>query len=74
MGKILPRAAEISQSRISVIYLALTVLCGLTYAALGMPAFDAVMHAMTTVATGGFSSHDASFADYQGPRCRIRGR
>ena len=36
MGKILPRAAEIA-SRISVIYLALTVICGLSYAALGMP-------------------------------------
>ncbi|MEM9757535.1 MAG: potassium transporter TrkG, partial [Pseudomonadota bacterium] len=66
MGKILPRAAEIA-SRISVIYLALTVLCGLTYAALGMPNFDAIMHAMTTVATGGFSSHDESFRLYQGP-------
>jgi len=66
MGKILPRAAEIA-SRISVIYLVLTVVCGLSYAALGMPGFDAMMHAMTTISTGGFSSHDASFAGYQGP-------
>ncbi|MEM1273720.1 MAG: TrkH family potassium uptake protein [Pseudomonadota bacterium] len=66
MGKILPRAAEIA-SRISVIYLALTVLCGISYASLGMPTFDAVMHAMTTISTGGFSSHDASFNIYQGP-------
>jgi hypothetical protein len=54
MGKILPRATEIA-ARISVIYLALTVVCGLTYGALGMPAFDALMHALTTISTGGFS-------------------
>ncbi|MEM9320991.1 MAG: TrkH family potassium uptake protein [Pseudomonadota bacterium] len=66
MGKILPRAAEIA-SRISVIYIALTVLCGISYAALGMPTFDAVMHAMTTISTGGFSNHDDSFGIYKGP-------
>jgi trk system potassium uptake protein TrkH len=66
MGKILPRATEIA-ARISVIYLALTVVCALTYGALGMPAFDALMHALTTISTGGFSSRDASFGTYQGP-------
>jgi trk system potassium uptake protein TrkH len=54
MGKILPRATEIA-ARISVIYLALTIVCGLTYGALGMPGFDALMHALTTISTGGFS-------------------
>jgi len=66
MGKILPRAGEIA-SRISVIYLGLTILCAFSYAALGMGAFDATMHALTTVSTGGFSSRDASFGDFQGP-------
>ena len=66
MGKILPRAAEIA-SRISVIYLVLTVICALSYAALGMTPFDASLHAMTTISTGGFSSHDESFGLYQGP-------
>ncbi|MBF9044789.1 potassium transporter TrkH [Rhodobacterales bacterium HKCCE4037] len=66
MGKILPRAGEIA-SRITVIYLALTVLCALTYAALGMAPFDALMHALTTVSTGGFSNYDASFGTFQGP-------
>jgi trk system potassium uptake protein TrkH len=47
MGKILPRATEIA-ARISVIYLGLTIACGLTYAALGMPGFDALVHALTT--------------------------
>ncbi len=66
MGKILPRAAEIA-SRISVIYLTLTAACGLTYLALGMPAFDALVHSLTTVSTGGFSTRDASFGAFQGP-------
>ena len=63
MGKILPRATEIA-SRIAVIYVALTAVCALVYGALGMVAFDAVVHAMTTIATGGFSTYDASFATF----------
>ncbi len=66
MGKILPRATEIA-ARISVIYIGLTVVCGLAYAALGMPSFDALIHALTTISTGGFSNHDASFGIHQGP-------
>ena len=66
MGKILPRAGEIAQ-QISVIYLGLTVICSLTYVALGMPTFEAIVHSMTTVSTGGFSTSDASFGAFQGP-------
>ena len=51
-GKILPRATEIS-SRISVIYLGLTLACAFAYLGPGMNAFDATVHAMTTIATGG---------------------
>lgn len=47
------------------IYVALTGLCALAYAAVGMTIFDAVNHAMTTIATGGFSTHDASFGYFQ---------
>ena len=65
-GKVLPRAGEIA-SRISIVYLILTVLCGLAYVAFGMTFFDAVNHAMTTIATGGFSTHDQSFVVFQGP-------
>ncbi|WP_371228761.1 TrkH family potassium uptake protein [Roseovarius sp. 2305UL8-3] len=64
-GKILPRATEIS-SRISVIYLALTLLCVLCYVLSGMDPFDATVHAMTTVATGGFANYDASFGAFGG--------
>ncbi|WP_058239755.1 TrkH family potassium uptake protein [Shimia marina] len=62
-GKILPRATEIS-SRISVIYVSLTVACALAYVITGMAAFDAVVHAMTTIATGGFANYDASFGAF----------
>lgn len=64
-GKVLPRAAEIA-SRISVVYLALTLMCGFSYLAVGMGFFDALNHAMTTIATGGFSTHNDSFAFFQG--------
>ena len=62
-GKILPRAGEIA-SRISGIYLGLTMLCAFAYFMSGMGAFDAAVHAMTTIATGGFANYDASFASF----------
>lgn len=62
-GKILPRATEIA-SRISVIYVALTMACALSYVATGMDAFDGTVHAMTTIATGGFANYDASFGAF----------
>ena len=65
-GKILPRAGQIA-SQISVIYLWLTITCVLSYLALGMNAFDATVHALTTISTGGFSNYDASFATFSGP-------
>ncbi|MEL6700779.1 MAG: TrkH family potassium uptake protein, partial [Pseudomonadota bacterium] len=65
LGKILPRATEIAR-QISVIYLALTVACAFAYGAVGMDAFNAVMHALTTVSTGGFSTSDASFGAFAG--------
>ncbi|MEM6636588.1 MAG: TrkH family potassium uptake protein [Pseudomonadota bacterium] len=61
LGKILPRASQIAQ-QISVIYVGLTGICAIAYAICGMSAFDAIVHAMTTVATGGFANYDESFA------------
>ncbi len=49
------------------VYLVLTLACALTYFFLGMSGFDAVTHAMTTLSTGGFSTHDASFAYFKNP-------
>lgn len=65
MGKILPRATQIA-GQISTIYLALTLVCMVTYLALGLNLFDAVVHALTTVSTGGFSNYDASFGTFSG--------
>lgn len=66
MGKILPRATEISAS-ISTIYIAITIACAASYYSVGMDFFDATVHALTTVSTGGFSNYDASFGAFQGP-------
>lgn len=46
------------------IYIGLTLACAILYAIFGMSGFDAVNHAMTTIATGGFSTHDASFGAF----------
>lgn len=46
---------------LAAIYVALTALCAVLYAAAGMSIFDAINHAMGTLATGGFSTHDSSF-------------
>ena len=61
--KILPRATQIS-GFITLIFLNLTGLCMLAYLLAGMNLLDAVVHAMTTVATGGFSTHDASLGHF----------
>ncbi|MGH1355834.1 MAG: TrkH family potassium uptake protein, partial [Thalassovita sp.] len=66
MGKILPRATEIA-TQISVIYVAMTLACVLCYTVLGMQPFDAIVHALTTISTGGFSTRDASFGAFSGP-------
>lgn len=66
MGKILPRATQIASS-ISTIYVALTLACTGGYLLTGMQAFDAVVHAMTTISTGGFANYDASFGVFAGP-------
>ncbi|MBI1239802.1 MAG: potassium transporter TrkH [Alphaproteobacteria bacterium] len=62
--KVMPRPGQIAKAT-AQIYLLLTVLCAITYFIAGMDAFDAVNHAFTTVATGGFSTHDASFGHYE---------
>jgi trk system potassium uptake protein TrkH len=61
--KILPRAAQVAAA-IGLIYLGLTVLCAISYYAAGMSTFDAAAHAMATIATGGFSTRDASIGAF----------
>lgn len=64
--KMTPRIAETARM-LWVIYFALTLACALGYWVAGMTLFDAVGHAFATVATGGFSTHDASMAHFNSP-------
>ena len=61
--KILPRAASLAGG-ISLIYLTLTIGCFIGYMMTGMNWFDAIAHAMTTLATGGYSTSDASMGGF----------
>jgi trk system potassium uptake protein TrkH len=58
-NKLTPRITETAKA-LWFIYLGLTVACGTAYWVAGMGLFDAISHAFSTVAIGGFSTHDAS--------------
>lgn len=49
------------------VYLGLTVTCAAVYLIGGMRPFDAIIHAMTTLSTGGYSTSDASFGQFHSP-------
>ena len=57
--KLTPRIKETAQALWSI-YLGLTVICALLYYISGMSVFDAISHSMSTVAIGGFSTHNES--------------
>ena len=57
--KITPRIKETAQA-LWRIYLALSVLCFISYIMAGMSSFDALAHALSTVSIGGFSTYDQS--------------
>lgn len=61
--KVLPRAAQIA-GEILLIYMGFTLLAALIYWFLGMTGFDAIAHAFTSIATGGYSTHDDSIGHY----------
>lgn len=63
-NKLTPRITETAKALWNI-YLGLTVSCGLAYWLAGMNAFDAISHAFSTVAIGGFSTHDASIGYFQ---------
>jgi len=58
-SKLTPRITETAKA-LWYIYLGLTIMCALAYWLAGMNAFDAIGHSFSTVAIGGFSTHDAS--------------
>ena len=65
-SKLTPRITETAKA-LWYIYLMLTLACGLAYLAAGMEPFDAIAHAFSTVAIGGFSTHDASLGYFDAP-------
>ncbi|WP_196159025.1 TrkH family potassium uptake protein [Reinekea sp. G2M2-21] len=58
-SKLTPRIAETAKA-LWYIYLTLTIVCAFAYWLAGMSLFDAVAHSFSTIAIGGFSTHDAS--------------
>ena len=68
--KILPRTIEVA-TIIILIYLVLTAICGLFYFIYGMSFFDSLAHSMTTIATGGFSTHNQSIGYFENSNIEI---
>lgn len=61
--KVLPKTGDTLFLLLQV-YILLTGFCCVVYKTFGMNWFEAVNHAMTTIATGGYSTHDSSFGFY----------
>ncbi len=65
-SKLTPRITETAKA-LFLIYLCLTIACTTAYWVAGMSVFDAISHAFSTVAIGGFSTYDASIGHFQSP-------
>jgi RNA polymerase sigma factor (sigma-70 family) len=65
--KLTPRITQTAKG-LWLVYVGITSACALAYRWAGMSGFDAVCHAFSTVALGGFSTHDASFAYWNSPQ------
>nr|WP_029371442.1 TrkH family potassium uptake protein [Paracoccus sp. TRP] len=65
LGKILPRAFDIAREMTGV-YIAMTACSMVVYILLGMKGFDALVFALSTCSTGGFSNYNSSFGPYIG--------
>ncbi|MCB1699455.1 MAG: potassium transporter [Pseudomonadales bacterium] len=63
-SKLTPRITETAKV-LFIVYLTLTIACATTYYMLGMSAFDAICHSFSTIALGGFSTHDASLGFFE---------
>ena len=69
-SKMTPRIADTAK-HLWYIYLSLTVACAVAYWLAGMSAFDAICHSFTTIAIGGFSTHDASMGYFNSPQINL---
>ena len=68
--KILPKTIEVATTIITI-YLVLTLACGFFYWIQGMSIFDSIAHSFTTLATGGFSTHNESIGYFKNPKIEI---
>ena len=68
--KILPKSKEITL-RLIYIYSILTLFCAACYKLFGMNYFDSLTHAMTTIATGGFSNYNESIGYFNSASIEI---
>lgn len=64
--KLTPRMTETAKG-LWLVYILLTAACWLAYHLAGMDRIDALIHAFSTMALGGFSSHDASLGHFDSP-------
>jgi trk system potassium uptake protein TrkH len=69
-SKLTPRITETAKA-LWLIYLGITIVCALAYWLGGMTLFDAIGHAFSTVAIGGFSTHNASLAYFNNPTIEL---
>jgi len=69
-SKMTPRIADTAK-HLWYIYLALTIACAISYWLAGMSAFDAICHSFSTIAIGGFSTHDASMGYFNSPQINL---
>lgn len=65
-NKLTPRITQTAKA-LWFIYLLFTVVCAIAYWIAGMSWFDAICHSFSTVAIGGFSTHDASIGYFDSP-------
>ena len=64
--KILPKTIEVATTIITI-YISLTLICSFVYWFQGMDIFDSIAHSFTTLATGGFSTHNESIGYFNNP-------
>jgi trk system potassium uptake protein TrkH len=69
-NKLVPRLAETAKA-LWYLYLSLTLACAAAYWLAGMSVFDAITHSFSTIAIGGFSTHDASLGFFNSTAIEI---
>jgi trk/ktr system potassium uptake protein len=68
--KVMPRPAQFGRALVTV-YVFLSASCALLYWNGGMSGFDAIVHAMSTISTGGYSNYDSSLGHFPQPFIQV---